>query len=188
MSNVRPHLAALSLRVTQADYNRASAFILSHLRRQGASQTSLKPLSILAYLLYAIPLFVIITAPNGQTESTRTAVRAAVLALVVVPFLFALGVARLRKADARALSFLEPPMDEAITIEANAANLRITTAAMDASFPWSAVALFVLDSEFAVILLPRIAPLPLTCEGSTTPGEFFTLLQHMQQYKAASEA
>lgn len=181
-------MAQLSLRLTQSDYSRASAFVVDKLRRAGATPTSLKPLALLAYVLYAVPLFVIVTAPNHQDEAIRSVLRWSVLALLIVPALFVIGVSRLRRADAKALASLASQANEPVLLEATASNLAVSTSSMTAVFQWTAVSVFVVDLEFAVLLAPRIAPIPVTKAGSTSEEEFFTFLRHAQQYKVASAA
>jgi hypothetical protein len=181
-------MATLEVQVSQADYARASTFLVSHLRRLGQRPTSLLPWSIIATMLYSTPLFVIVVAPNGLDDHTRTVLRASVLALLLVPALFVFGVYRLRRADARALQPLAPPPSERIAMEATAAELRIETEAFKTTLPWSSAAVFVVDDEFAVVLAPRMAPFPVTKAGSASPEQFYLFLRHAQQYKAASAA
>ncbi|MFT3664992.1 hypothetical protein [Piscinibacter sp.] len=150
--------------------------------------TSLKPLALLAYVLYTVPLFVILVAPNHQDEAIRSVLRWSVLALFIVPAFFVVGISRLRLADAKALASLAPHAEEPLTLEATASNLTVTTTSMTAVFHWSAVSVFVIDAEFAVLLATRTAPIPVTKVGSTSEEEFFAFLRHAQQYKAASAA
>jgi len=179
-------VAKLNLRLTQSDYVRASAFVIDRLRRINSTSTSLKPLALLAYILYSIPLFVIVEAPNYQDEAIRSVLRWSVLALFIVPTLFVIGVNSLRRADAKALASIRPRAEEPITVDATASNLTVTTPSMTAAFHWHAVSVFVIDAEFAVLLAPRTAPIPVTKAGSASEEEFYTFLRHAQQYQAAS--
>lgn len=101
-------VATLDIQVSEADYARATAFVPGHLRRLSRCPTPLAPWSIIATLLYTLPLFAIVTAPNGLDDRTRLILRGAVLCLLLVPALFVFGIYRLRKADASALQRLEP--------------------------------------------------------------------------------
>ena len=181
-------MATLEVQVSQADYARASEFVVSHLRRLGQRPTSLLPWSIIATLLYSTPLFVIVVAPNGLDDHTRTILRVSVCALLLVPALFVFGVHRLRRADARALQPLAPPPSERVKMAATAAELCIETEAFKTAIPWSSAAVYVVDDEFAVVLAPRMAPFPITRSGSATPEQFYLFLRHAQQYKVASAA
>ena len=181
-------MASLKLQLKPEDYSRAFAYVLRHMRRAGQTSTSLGPWSILATVLYTIPLLVIVVAPNYQDDHTRLLLRGAVVALLLVPLVFVLGVVRLRKADAKALQPLEPSPSELVTVEATAEHLTIKTDTMNAQFPWSAASVFALDEEFAVVLVPRFSPLPVTRAGSPSPEEFYLFVRHAQQYKAASAA
>jgi hypothetical protein len=181
-------MATLSVKVSAADHARAAAFILGHLRRLGQRPTSLLPWSIITTALYTTPLFVIVTAPNGLDDHTRTILRIAVLVLMLVPALFVFGVYRLRKADARALRVLSPPALENVSLDATAEGLSIETESMKSSLPWSSASVLVVDEAFAVVLAPRMAPVPITKSGSTSAEEFYVFLRHAQQYKAASAA
>ncbi|MGE3347499.1 MAG: hypothetical protein AB7I35_08695 [Ramlibacter sp.] len=178
----------MTVRVEQADYDRAWGFVLGHLRRQGKTQTSLRPLAIIAWLLFSIPLFVLVSGPSYLHESDRQLIRWSVLALVLVPLLFAFGVSRLRRADARALQPLAPSTEEPLHLVASSTEFSASTETMRVAFPWSAVSIFVLDPQFVVLLAPRVAPFPLPLRGTDGEAEYYTFVRHAQQYKEAASA
>lgn len=181
-------MASVTLRVEQADYDRAWGFVLGQLRRQGKTPTSLRPIGILASLLFSVPLFVLVSGPTHLHADDRQIIRWSVLALMVVPVLFAIGVSRLRKADARALQPLAPSAQEPLHLEANAAEFSASTETMRVAFPWSAVSIFVLEPRFVVLLAPRVAPFPLPLRGTVSEDEYYTFVRHAQQYKEAASA
>jgi hypothetical protein len=189
MSNVRSHqVASVTVRVEQADYDRAWGFVVGHLRRQGKTPTSLRPLGILAWFLFSIPLFVLVSGPTHLHANDRQLIRWSVLALMVVPLLFAFGVSRLRKADTRALQPLAPSTEEPLHLEASASEFSASTETMRVAFPWSAVSIFVLEPQFVVLLAPRVAPFPLPLRGTGGEDEYYTFVRHAQQYKDAASA
>jgi hypothetical protein len=181
-------MTQLPLLLSEADYSRASAFVIGHLRELGATPTSVKPLTVVAVALYMLALFVVQTAPNFQDERTRLIIKLCVAALVAVPILFFIGVKRLRIADARALQPLMPSPGEPLSIAISANQLEVRSEFMTTQLSWSAASLFVLNTDFAVLLAPRMAPLPLTPAACKSQDEFLTFLRVAQQYKANSGA
>jgi hypothetical protein len=181
-------MASVNVRVEQADYDRAWDFVVAHLRRHGKTPTSLRPLSYIAWFLFSIPLFVLVSGPNHLHANDRKIIRWSVLALMVVPLVFAFGVSRLRKADTRALQGLAPSAEEPLHLEVSAAGLSASTGTMRAAFPWSAVSIFVLDPQFVILLAPRVAPFPVPLRGTGGEDEYYTFVRHAQQYKEAASA
>jgi hypothetical protein len=181
-------MASVNVRVEQADYDRAWDFVVARRCRQGKTPTSLRPLSYIAWFLFSIPLFVLVTGPTHLHANDRQIIRWSVLALMVVPLIFAFGVARLRRADTRALQRLAPSAEEPLHLEASAAGLSVSTETMRAAFPWSAVSIFVLDPQLVILLAPRMAPLPLPLRGTAGADEYYTFVRHAQQYKEAASA
>ena len=181
-------MMTLPLRLSQADYDRAFQFVFGHLHRAGKTSTSFKPLLGMATALYLAGLFVISTAPNYVDGKDRVIIKSSVLLLVAVPPLIALGAWRLRKADARALRPLAPSPEEELSVSVSADRLYLRTEKLTAEFQWSAVNLFVVGPDFAVLWLPRMAPLPLTASACTKADEFLDFLRLAQQYKAHNAA
>jgi hypothetical protein len=181
-------VTSIELQLTDADYRRATAFVIAHLRALGRMPTSLRPLSVMAATLYGAALFVIAEAPNYSDDRTRLLIRGSVLALMAVPFLFAIGVKRLRLADAKAMQPLEPQSSESVHVSISASGVEVQTGSMATQLQWSAVSIFVLDPQFAVFLAPRMAPLPIVPSASATQEAFLLFLSHAQQYKANSAA
>ena len=181
-------MTSIPLTLSDADYRRASEFVVGHLRRLGATPTSFRPLTAIAALLYSVALFVILTAPDFTDDRTRLILKFCVAALIAVPVLFAVGIKRLRVADARALQPLAPPPAESVQLAVSASWVEVRTPSMTAQLAWPATSLFVLDLEFAVLLAPRMAPLPITPSACQSPEQFVTFLRVAQQYKANSAA
>jgi cytochrome c biogenesis protein CcdA len=181
-------VTTLPLRLSQGDYDRASEFVLSHLRRAGTTPTSVMPLMVMATVLYMAGLFVITTAPNYVDGKDKAIIKACVLLLIAAPPLIALGAWRLRKADARALQPLRPSPEEELSVSVTAESVRLHTGQLTADFNWSVVNLFVLGPDFAVLWLPRMAPLPLTPSACAKPDSFLDFLRLAQQYKANNAA
>jgi hypothetical protein len=179
---------SIPLSLSNADYRRASEFVIGHLRRLGIAQTSLRPITIIATALYSVALFVVLTAPNFPDDRTRLILKLCVVALIAVPVLFVVCVKRLRLADARALQPLAPSPNETVRITVSAGHVEVRTETMTTQLSWSATSLFVLDQEFAVMLAPRMAPLPITPAACETSDQFISFLRLAQQYKANSAA
>jgi hypothetical protein len=181
-------MASLTVEVEQADYDRAWGFVVGHLRRQGKTPTSLRPIGILASLLFSVPLFVLVSGPTHLQPNDRQLIRWCVLALMLVPALFAFAVSRLRKADARAMQPLAPNAEEPLHLEASAVGLTANTQTMNVTFPWSTVSIYPIDPQFVVFLAPRVAPFPLPLRGSVSQDDYYTFVRHAQQYKDAARA
>lgn len=102
-------------------------------------------------------------------------------------FSVALGVWRLRKADARALRPLATPPSEMVFAEATAGGMKVAIAGITFHLAWSEASVVVVDETFAVVVAPLLAPIPLTREGASSSEDFYLFLRHAQQFKSASE-
>ena len=74
-----------------------------------------------------------------------------------------------------------------MSVKVAADGVEITTPTMFVRLLWASASLFVVSEDFAVLLAPRLAPLPITPAGWATKEAFFTFIRHAQQYKANSE-